>query len=207
MKRKASTYPKSNKKQKTFTSYNSRTFPKKRAPERKYNDVGTALDFDNAGTNNIVLLNGIAQGSDVTNRIGRRFNNVSIQMRYTIQTAPTTPVAAAARLMLVFDTQSNGAAPTILQILSSNSTQGPMNLDNRDRFKVIHDITHVVQPSGPEIVYEKYYKKINLETTNSGTTNTVSSIATGALYLLMIGDLVSSEAVGFAITRVRYTDD
>ena len=51
-----------------------------------------------------------------------------------------------ARIMIVYDRQPNGAIATIANILSAATSVSFMNLDNRDRFKVICDIHFKLGP-------------------------------------------------------------
>lgn len=188
-----------------------------RAPERKLIDTSGAISFISDTTSpplpNVVLVNGVSQGSDINNRIGRRYTNVSVQMRYTCQVSAITPTPAAARIMIVYDLQPNGATtvPILTDILQTATTTSPMNINNRDRFRVIYDKTHTVSPNGPEIFYTKMFKKLNLVTTNNaGTTATIGSIATGAMYVVTVGDTAEAAdtfASGIVYVRVRFTDE
>lgn len=181
-----------------------------RVEKKVIDTIQNNVDFDQGlSGSNIFLVNGVGQGTDDTQRIGRRYTNVSIQMRYNISVNSTTATSAVARVMLVQDRQVNGALPSLTDILALSSDIAPMNLNNRDRFKVLYDQEHTVQPQGPQIEYCKMYKKIMVETTNtSTTTSAIAGIATGAIYLVCVGNGNSDTtcAQGNLFVRVRFTD-
>jgi len=187
--------------------------PKRSNMELKAKDTAASLVFT-SDTGNILLLNGIALGTDFNTRIGRKFTMKSILMRLSVFQGDTTPPRVAnARVMIVYDSQTNTTAPTIAQVL--NTTIGsPVvrcnNLDNRDRFKVLLDYTCSISPNGQQCVFEKKYLRCDLETINGGTDATVGSITTGSLYLLCIGDNVAADPnpnpKGEVFVRVRYSD-
>jgi len=166
-------------------------------------------------TGTVTLINGVAQGTDVNNRIGRKFLMKSLLWRFRVglNTAASSP-GNVIRLLIVYDAQTNGALPAVTDILTAADVLAPMNLNNRDRFKIICDkwwSTGAYTISGTDIdtgefcpPMDKFYKKLNLEVQNSGTANTIGSISTGAVYALLIAENTSATAE--LATRIRYTD-
>lgn len=163
------------------------------------------------------LLNGVTQGTDYNNRIGRKFTMKSLMVRIGISYGNVAGVGSTGniiRILVVYDAQTNTVTPAVTDVLQSANYLSPMNLNNRDRFKILSDkwwnTDAFVFAAGaitngtftPQM--EKYYKKINLETQNGGTNNLVGSITTGGVFLIVIsggaGNLVD------VYTRVRYTD-
>lgn len=182
--------------------------------ELKYVDTQTVGTVGSSGA--VTLLNGIAQGDDITNRIGRKCMMKSLYFRMDLYPATTTVSDGdLVRILVVCDLQSNAAAPTTTQILQNNSYNSPMNLDYRDRFKIILDknITMVggVYTAGtltggeahPRLV--KIFKRLNMETVFNGTGNTIGSIATGSIYLLILARN-NNATIANLYSRVRYTD-
>lgn len=176
--------------------------------ERKFVDTTIALQSA-TNTGALVLCNGVTQGTDYNQRIGRKFTMRTLYVRAATYTQGAAPVADLVRLMLVFDCQANGAAPAITDILTAVSTTAANNLNNRDRFKVIMDKVLANSPNGPENVFRKVFKKGFWETINSGTTNAIGSIQSGSLYFVYIGDQVASanNVVLNCTIRVRFEDD
>lgn len=165
----------------------------------------------------LTLLNGVAQGTDFTQRIGRKTLMKSLLVRWGVTNNGVGGDGSGdiMRLMVIYDMQSNSAAPSAGDILQSASdVYSPLNLNNRDRFKVLFDrnitlnsfvatVTPTVQGApGPKFI--KIYKKINLETIFSGTGSTIGSISTGSIYLCALAG--STEYSSQFYSRVRYVD-
>ena len=116
--------------------------------------------------------------------------------------------------MIVMDKQANATAPTVAQILEAVSAIAPMNMDNRDRFTVLHDYQCPVDQLGgrPSTVHKKF-RKINITTVyNAGTAGTVADIATNSIYLLYIYTQIGTGAAPTVppaldfYGRIRYDD-
>lgn len=176
--------------------------------ELKFVDVAAAaLGYDTTGS--ITLMNGVAQGTDYNQRVGRKTTIKSILVRTYVTLGSVAPVAANARFMIVYDAQANGATPAITDIITTVGTTSPQNLNNRDRFRIIWDKIVSVSPNGTQIQYRKLFKKCWLEVINSGTAATIGSIQTGSLFFVTIGDNAAGTAqpIGVVQTRIRFIDD
>lgn len=164
-------------------------------------------------TGTVTLLNGVAQGTDFTDRIGRKINIKSIHMKYFVQAynSVDVPLGDIFRIMLVWDYQTNGALAAVTDILTTADILSGINLTNRDRFKVLYDKRHTmgaIEYTGAAPVagdtiprFGQRYIKCNMPVVFGGTGATVGSIQTGSLILLTI---MNTSATGFASnTRVR----
>jgi len=178
--------------------------------------TGVATNVSSAGT--VVLLNGVSQGTDYTNRIGRKIRMKSILYKTTILQLATVsnPTGTIVRVMLIYDNQTNASAPTVTDVLLTAEVDSPLNLTNRDRFRVLTD-KWVHMPAcnyaagalttgntTPKMV--KIYKKLNHDVIFGSTGATVGSIQTGGLFELIIGNqnaLVTSDLY----CRTRFTDN
>jgi len=87
----------------------------------------------------VVLLNGIARGDDINERTGREVDMRSIQFSAQVRAATTTGVDQTHRVLIVYDRQTNAAAPTMAQVCESATIQAPRNLENRKRFSILFD--------------------------------------------------------------------
>lgn len=178
-------------------------------------------------TSSISLLNGCIQGTDYTQRIGRKIVLQSVYVRGRVQIeGPASGVQNASqlvRMILVIDTQPNGTVFAITDLLNTAAPESQLNLNNRDRFSIICDKEWVFDPyivsttatqslgiGGRTIQALKKYKKLNMETIfNSGNAGTVADMTSGALYMVWIGsNAASANADSNAIvsTRVRFKD-
>lgn len=177
--------------------YNSRFSSRE---EKKFLDV-TGVQTG-AGGAILTLLNGVTQQTDYNNRVGRKFSMKSFYVRFG---AWETVAVNFVRFLVVYDLQTNGVAPAITDVLALTSVYSPNNLNNRDRFKTVMDkVVSVGIGTGP--AYRVKYRKLNTETHNSGVTNAVASIATGALFMIVIPDGTSATTSIAWYSRIRFTD-
>jgi len=186
----------------------------------------------------IVPLNLVATGtagSSFFNRVGRRIEMKSLLMKAVILPLRTTTVQDYVRVMIVYDRQSNGAAPSISDILQTTSATGAntttvysdINLNNRDRFSILRDhriylpsvtdtagvLTAVgpVDPISLTFNVKDYIKLKGLVTQYKADSNppVLSDLATGGLFLVTLGTQVGGTNDGWALSaefRLRYFD-
>jgi hypothetical protein len=188
------------------------------------------------------LLNGTQEGSSFYNRVGRRvtMKSLLIQGYFYPNGNATANATAYCRIMVVYDRQPNGAFPTLADVLTSytdagatsSTAQDQLNMNNRDRFRVLRDARVILPPLGAAGVsgvplnetFEmngteqdrtlnvKWFIKLrDLETHYKASSNpaVVGDIATGAVFFMIVQDTVISANAGwtFALqSRLRYTD-
>lgn len=189
------------------------------APELKVIDTAEAQYAINT-TGSVTLLNGVVTNTDFNTRVGRKIQIKSVQIRGFV--SPTNVTGAApqlARILLVWDTQNNSAAiSTMAQILAVSTSTSFLNLDNRDRYKILKEwmmpLGHIINTAtqatagSPTVHRINIYRKMNNETIYSGTTAAITNIATGALLLVTIGSIAAggTDAIAQLSCRVRFTD-
>lgn len=187
-----------------------------RRGELKYVDVLSAADITTTGV--LVLLNGLAPGTGASQRIGKKCHFRSLLLRYNLgaNAAGATAFQGFVRVMIFLDTQTNATAPTVAQLLETVTASSPMNMDNRDRFKVLYDQGVPISQaptSSSDCRFMKIYKKLNVTTIfNNGTAGTVADITSGSIYLLSICEQAGAGAAPTTtprydfISRLRYDD-
>lgn len=194
--------------------------------ELKAFDVTTG-QIDVLAAGSIVELCIPQLGSDFNNRIGRKITMKSIYLRLMVgvkeafgMTAVNTVAPGMCRLILFADYQPNGSVPAVTDLLVGISALAQLNLNNRDRFKVLRDITYsfdafqlLASDASPAwcktITCDEVYKKINVECIFNGTNGgTVADINSGALYTLFIStNALSGTHYQYSMSsRVRYVD-
>lgn len=156
------------------------------------------------------LLNGLANGSDASTRIGRKIIMTSLYFRTVVQLATTSTGGAAFRIVVVYDKQSNAAAPAVTDVFVADNFRSPNNLSNRDRFVTLCDV--VTDQIGTGTNYSgnvTIYKKINLETMfNAGSAGTIGDISSGSIYFFVAqsGGILTANPTVNTYARIRYTD-
>jgi len=191
-------------------------------PERKYIDNDLLINIStiafaanspgSSGAATLGLVNGLGQGTDATQRLGRKVMLKSIQWRWAQTLASSAAGTADAgraggtvRHVLVYDSQSNGAAPTaadVFQLDAPKLMTSPLNLSNRERFKVICDKTMHLDTESFDTNYRKFFKKCNYPMIfNSGNAGTIADIQTGGIYGFWMSD---SQATGAGTISARY---
>lgn len=196
--------------------------------ERKVADLNVAT-YNISTTGVFQMLANPTTGSDMTNRIGRKICLKSVYIRgLIVSEASRSGVAAqlapqVARMVILIDQQPNGAAPAALDFLKEANALSQLNLDGRDRFKVLVDkqwfigpyvlnataTTAVAELPNQGYVYKKY-KKMNEEVVFSTSTGGIADIQSGCLLAFFIGTNASgtnSDANFIGTFRVRYTDN
>lgn len=211
------------KKSKKVTSYNQGKFiraQKNKSPEKKVIDTANAV-YACDTTGSVTFISGAAQGVDFNQMIGRKATNTVVQLEGFIQNQDSIMDPGMARVMIVYDKESNGAAvPAITDILTASTSNAFMNLNNRERFVVIYNeewyigATNAVATTSfaqaPSGALCKTYKAGRWPTIRNGAAATaaVANYQSGTLLLVTIGSNAAgagSEFIG--AVRVRFEDD
>lgn len=201
-----------------------------RAPEKNAVDNQIVSEFNTTG--GFTLLNGTVPGDNVVNRKGRKISMVSSMLRGWVtfnNSGGTPPSNDYLRLIIFYDRQPNGAAPSIADLLTNTDSAGStssdaysmLNISNADRFKILVDEywgiptqipsagsgatqeAQVLQDRKP-ISIKRFTKLGGMETHyNAGTAGTIADITTGSLYCLCLGTRASTDAQWTFIGRHR----
>lgn len=195
-----------------------------RGPRRGLGEL-KAVDVPKAGyvintTGSVTCLNLTAVGDDYTTRDGRQITLKSVQCIGHIYPEDQITDNHLARVLLVWDKANNsGAIATIANILSASDAVSGLNLDNRERFRILKDEVWAIGRQDntatqavsycPATYSIKWFVNLKgLKTTYSGTTAAIGSIQSGALLLVTIGSLASGSASSLQMyTRVRFRDN
>lgn len=152
------------------------------------------------------LVNGIAQGSGNTQRVGRAITLKSFLMRgYTSNSDSTGAYTGPVRVLVVYDRQANGTPPLITDVLVGDSFYSVVNLNKSKRFLIIADT--VQQSSSSGFTSVKIFKKMQLETQFSATGATIADINSGSIYVFTSG-VNPGTPVQYInwYSRMRYSD-
>lgn len=187
-------------------------------PEKKNLDVLTANPITFAQTTaNLALLNGCDDGATAITRVGRRITMTSLYCRWVGSLAATTTGSSPLRLLIVYDKQTNAAAPLATDILQVDQIVSLQNLSNNRRFKVLADeLIDCVGTAGPQSWQRTIWRDftnggkkpgLNVEF-NAASTANVDSITSGSVYALFYqqGTLLVASPTGSMYSRIRFSD-
>lgn len=179
-----------------------------KGPEKKNIDT-VQQEYDlplTASFGSLVLLNGIAQGSSPNERLGRRVALKSLQLRATHY---SSSLATQARIVIFYDRQPNGSTPSAADLIGTSQFEGVVTMGNSDRFVILMDEITDPVPFTNAHNSVKRYLKMDLEEIFGNTGSTISSINTGAIFLMMANNGSNSigvETSATFTTRIRYID-
>lgn len=180
-----------------------------RKVELKYDNGTASTTVSTAGA--VVQMLDVANGTGASERIGKSIMLHDLTLNYNV-----LPNAASSRLLwrvvVVYDRQTNGAAPTVTDVMHTATVEAMYNADNQTRFKILYDQSGVIvtNATGIDIEYKTIYRNIKislkgLRTEYSGTGSTSASIVKGGIYMI----LLSNTTTGYAITeanRIQFSD-
>lgn len=184
---------------------------------KELNFVDTTVAVNVNTTGSVTLLNGMAQGTTASTRIGRRIQMKSIEFKLFVQ-ADSTALTNVTRYAIVLDKQSNGAAPAFTDIYDAAAPTALRNISNKARFWVLYDSglqvcignsATAAQGTDNTIRPLELYKRINIPVQyNAGSAGTVGDIQTNGLFFVAIGNIAAgtADATVAGYIRVRYDD-
>jgi len=181
--------------------------------ELKYKDVYSAAT-DISTTTALTLLNGISQGDTTITRTGGQVRLTSVHIKGTVTADPLNLLSDQYRMMVVWDAQANGAAPTLSGTVTSildvttitDLLIAPYNYSAMDRFKILMDKRviinrRVVADTDPatgatqeyQPIVKPFNKRFKLGRTVryavNSSTGTITDISTNSLYFIVVGNV------------------
>lgn len=186
--------------------------------EKNFVDTGQlTLACDTTGS--VTLVNTIAQGVTVNQRIGKKALLKSCQVRGFFQ-PNSAAVYNNAVVLLVYDAMSNGAAiPAVTDIMTTANSNDFLNNNNTQRFwilkrwsTVIAGTTSATGPPNelPSADIDEFVKlEREIEWNTSAATGVQATIQKGALYLVSLGSAAAGTTAASFIcfVRTRFTED
>jgi len=176
-------------------------------------DLGVSVTGSECDPATVLALNAIAQGDGESERDGRvcRLRSVHVKGLLTKDSSSTAP-STFVRLLLVLDTQTNGAQLNAEDVIvSASSTITFRNLQYAKRFRVLRDQLYTLNSQsgvatafgGANKTFEWNVPLNNLVCTHSGTTASVANIQDNSLHVIAIGSNAADVALAYR-SRVRF---
>jgi len=169
---------------------------------------------DISTTTALTLLNGISQGDTTITRTGGQVRLTSVHIKGTVTADPLNLLSDQYRMMVVWDAQANGAAPTLSGTVTSildvttitDLLIAPYNYSAMDRFKILMDKRviinrRVVADTDPatgatqeyQPIVKPFNKRFKLGRTVryavNSSTGTITDISTNSLYFIVVGNV------------------
>lgn len=133
---------------------------------------------------------------------------IGVNLNYFLLVNATTP-RTSVRIMLVIDKQTNGAIYANTDLLEdvtvNDNIVSPRNLDNKHRFQILYDRTHMLSLSTPTVVVKKYIKK-DLLLRYDASTPSIADLTQSSLSLVQFGNDVNEPTIQ-SFLRVRFVDN
>jgi len=186
--------------------------------ELKFFDTALSFTVDNTGevpaTGQLAL---IPQGDTESTRDGRMAYVKSIQIRGVATFAPGAAAVASCNgfIDVVVDTQTNGAAAAVTDVLTSNNMGTALvNIANSARFKILKRFKWSFNPAAGattalNTVSSKFdfYKKCDIPLTFNGTTGAITELRSNNIFLLAGSDGNGDDLITVIGTcRLRFYD-
>lgn len=188
-------------------------------PNEELKFLDTALSFTPDTTGEVVAtgqINLVPQGDTESSRDGRKIVVKSIRIKGGVVNADNAASRLQAVMYLVLDTQCNGAAAGVSDVLTGTNFGSALpNLANVERFKILKSWKISCAPAAgvtasfanSSAMFD-IYKKCNIPIMfdNTATTGAITTIRSNNLFL-MCGSIIGDDVWTVTGTsRIRFTD-
>ncbi len=172
-------------------------------PELKFVDTVVTASFTTAGA--IAPLSMIAKGDEANERDG---DKVKIQSIDVYITNIGGSASDNTRVILFWDTSSNGVVPAITEVLESAAYDSHTNNENNSRFSIVKQYLFANDQNGNKNHFIRFYLKLKnaKHTSYQGTTAVQANLLQNNLYLLVIGDSGTNQSGYQVRCRLRFID-
>lgn len=189
--------------------------------ELKFKDVTISIiGAPGAAATGILFVNGINQGTDYNERLGRKIHLRSVAFRGGLTDRLNEADNVYVRVLLVYDSQTNGVLPTAAEILETVTPEAFMNLNNRDRFRIVWErfwsipghLYSAINPfaaDGTTNPRVEFYKRMRHDVIYSGPTDGIGDVRTGSLIFLVVATPSAGGDSSYQLDgkfRLRFTD-
>ncbi len=174
--------------------------------------LDTQLTFENITTPaTVIQLTNIPQGDTESSRDGSQVKLTRINVKYAISVS-ADGASNFVRVMLVLDTQTNGAIYSVADLLQDNTIDdnlvSALNLANKFRFKVLYNKVHVLSDNASNAkIYREIFKNLDLQLRYSDTSNTITDLNTNSLSMVFLSEQTTTGPKMSFFARVRYVDN
>lgn len=177
-------------------------------PEEKNLDVDASTNPTQTGV--LTLLSGLAQGTDVGNRVGDVIKVTKISWFGRLALASAVTTFSTVRLIMFRDMEIQGSVPVLADIMEtttgSSTVRSPLNFINRKRFSIMWDQMVVLDATSRFSEVIRGEITLNKAVRYRGTGNTVAATAEGTIYWLFISDETTNAPALAVYTQLQFVD-
>jgi len=170
--------------------------------------VGTSTSLDT--TPIIGLFNGMPQGTDSDDRVGRSIRLTSLQYNILF-TKDSTVQSTYVRFLIIMDIQCNGSDPDPNELMFGGFTvQSIRNADYMKRYRILKDTTiHLTDQNHESMrnAYMRFPYNPMYQTEFKGTGATVENISSNALHIILVSDQDIATPVYQLDYKLQYLDN
>lgn len=185
--------------------------------ELKFHDYNDSLILDSTGGALGTSWNLIEQGTAENQRVGRKMTIKSIAIKLSLQTLADVNLGFVHyTIVIVLDTQCNGAEATWNEIMENSSSHNTYrNLANSERFQILKTWrgtlnANAVQGSGPYGIPQakdlKFYKKCNITIEFDSTAGLIGEVKSNNIQMFAIEPTAAPQLIAQWHSRIRFTD-
>jgi len=147
-------------------------------------------------------FNDIGLGTSITQRLGSRVTQLSLQMRGECKS--TAANANYHAMIIVYDRMPTGVLPVITDIFDSDDVASFQRADTRDRFQFLHrrdfKTDGTTDETASHLINQRLAFRLQSSFATGATGGGMADIKTGALYfVLLTSSLISSATFQFAM--------
>lgn len=163
----------------------------RRVEKKVYSQTAVGASIVTTGTV-LAISVGIVEGDDVFNRSGTVVRLTKVRALFR-GTAVTT--SSSVRFILFRDMLNIGTTPSASELLPTStwiSQYSDVREMQQKRFHIIKDVTMDLNIAGQNVVTKQYDINMDGKVFYNGVNNAAASNGKGALFLLVIGNAISS---------------
>lgn len=165
-------------------------------PELKFDDLQSGVNANVSFDAPIITsLNLVAQGDNVSDRIGNSIRIMGVRTQFMLNWNSTTAGNQPVRVLLVLDKQCNGALFTLTDLFEdptvTDSLISPFDMDEKFRFMILKDSVFTLHPDRQAITV-KWHKKFNHIIRYGDTAGTIANVSSKNLVLVMFSAIAEA---------------
>ncbi len=177
--------------------------------EYKFHD--TQLTGSNVPTTAIInQISNIAQGDTAITRDGSQVKCVNLEIHWRVR-QHATATETAVRVLIVKDSQTNGAIYTIADLLQDTSIFDSIvtrkNLDNMFRLHIMYDKVFFMSDSGNKNAYGSFNRALNQKLRFDGVAGDITDLASSSYSIVFLSDEGTNVPDVSVFSRLKYVDN